>query len=56
VSPRRPRPVTLAPRPVEDPQTSRRRAAFDRAWPLLATSIPTADIVESYLLDVLAPS
>jgi hypothetical protein len=56
VSPRRrPDAVTLAPAPPPpDPLAARRAAAFARAWPLLGTSVPTADIVESYLSDVLA--
>lgn len=33
----------------------RRARAFDRVWPLLSTSIPTRDLVESYLDDVLRP-
>lgn len=33
---------------------ARRARAMERAWPLLATSVPTRDILESYLNDVIA--
>lgn len=46
-------PIRIAPAPLPDPLAVRRAAAFARAWPLLGTSVPTADIVESYLSDVL---
>jgi len=51
---KRPAPVQLVAAPAPDPLATRRALAFARAWPLLGTTIPTADIVASYLDDVLA--
>jgi hypothetical protein len=55
VSPRRrPAAVTIVPpTPGPDPLAQRRALAFARAWPLLITTVPTADIVATYLDDVL---
>ena len=52
---RRPvRPVILAPAPpVHGPAADRRRAAFERAWPLMTTTIPTRQITDAYLVAVL---
>lgn len=33
---------------------NRRRRAAERAWALMPTSIPTRDILDSYLTDVLS--
>lgn len=53
------RPTTAVPAAAPDAAAlsllARRARAFDRVWPLLSTSIPTSDIVESYLDDVLQP-
>lgn len=43
----------LPPAPV-DPLAARRAVAFERAWALLGTSIPTTDILSSYLDDVVS--
>lgn len=50
-------PVSLVPAsstPPPDPTAARRAVAFERAWFLLGTSIPTEDILGSYLDDVLS--
>lgn len=51
------RPTTIAAPPAPlDAELSlydRRARALARVWPLLSTSIPTRDIVESYLAEVL---
>lgn len=49
--------VTPAPLPlgIEATLHERRARAFARVFPLLSTSIPTADIVTSYLDEVLTP-
>jgi len=49
---RRPAPVTLVAAPAADPLAERRALAFARVWPLLSTTIPTSEILESYLADV----
>jgi hypothetical protein len=53
------RPTTAVPAAARDAAAltllDRRARAFDRVWPLLSTSIPTHDLVESYLDDVLRP-
>jgi hypothetical protein len=46
--------VALVPASPEPPTIYAIRArAFARVWPLLSTSIPTREIVESYLADVI---
>jgi len=52
------RPATITPPPpvendVELSLHDRRARAFRRVFPLLSTSIPTRDLVESYLDEVL---
>jgi hypothetical protein len=51
------RPSTAIPAPTHDDVEltlfERRARAFRRVFPLLSTSVPTADIVESYLDEVL---
>jgi hypothetical protein len=53
------RPATAVPAVAPDAAElslhERRARAFARVWPLLSTSIPTTDLVESYLDDVLRP-
>lgn len=53
------RPVTITPPPqlpsgAQLTLTERRARAMARVWPLLSTSIPTSEIVTSYLDEVLA--
>lgn len=45
--------VAIVPEPVELSLFDRRARAFARIWPLLSTSIPTRDLVDHYLDDVL---
>lgn len=51
------RPVSAVPaaaaREHELTLSGRRARAFERVWPLLSTSIPTTDIVASYLDEIL---
>jgi hypothetical protein len=50
----RPAQLVAAPDPeVELTLFERRARAFRRVWPLLSTSIPTRDLVTSYLDEVL---
>ena len=51
----RPTTITAPPAPHEPELTlpERRARALARIWPLLSTSIPTHDLVESYLAEVL---
>jgi hypothetical protein len=48
-------PTVVPPEDVELTLHERRARAFTRAWPLLSTSIPTRDLVASYLDEVLRP-
>ena len=47
--------AVVAEPPVELSLQDRRALAFARVWPLLPTSIPTRDLTDSYLDDVLVP-